>query len=86
MILTAEVVRLIENQIKENPLKEGEIRRLSGMGGLYMTSVRLESPNAQEGVVVKGEMQYWLQYELRLNGTLYCFYGGEPTPKGTSSE
>lgn len=76
MRLTKSMQQLIENQIRSAPLAEGEIRRIAGMGGLFVTEKALHDDTTKDDVVRRDGMEYWFQYALNIDGTTYHFYGG----------
>lgn len=77
MILTNQATSLIEVQLAENPLKEGEVRRMEGMGNLFVTAHMMKNVLSDGEIHVEG-MVYWFLYALRISGVTYYFYGGEP--------
>jgi hypothetical protein len=78
MILTKQSLGLITKQLGNKPLSEQEIRKVEGIGGLYMTLHRLEKKPEEEEVTKNGTT-YWFHYTLRIEGDTYHFYGGEPS-------
>ena len=84
MRLTKSMQRLIETQIKSAPLAEGEIRRIEGMGGLFVTKSALHDDATKDDVIHHGNMKYWFQYALNIDGTVYHFYGGYPSTNQSS--
>jgi hypothetical protein len=84
MKLTKSMQRLIENQIRSAPLAEGEIRRIAGMGGLFVTKSALHDDTTKDDVIHHGKMAYWFQYALDIEGTVYHFYGGLPSTNQAS--
>ncbi len=74
MIVTTQMMAHIERAL-EAPLKAGEMRHIKQLGNLWATTSKLNEN--ENGVVVEGDMTYWLQYQLPLNGITYYFYGGK---------
>lgn len=64
MFLTREMQSLVRNRVRTNPLAEGEVQRIEGMGELYISL-------SDEGMKEKG---YTFMYSLEIDGVAYRFY------------
>lgn len=85
MLLTKQAAKLLKNSIEEKPLQEGEIRHIEAMGGLYVSTSRLDSKQDNalgiDGEVIeikRNGMRYWYQYAVRFGSTCYYVYAGMP--------
>ena len=78
MILTKNAIRLMREQIEGSPIKPEELRRVTGMGNLFMSPTRFAAD--EEGEFVRLGWTYWEMYSLKIDGTIFYFYGGTPNP------
>lgn len=63
MILSTQMQEEIKQRLAASPLYDGEIRRIDGMGDLYVSLTReMHEP-------------YYFQYTLRIDDTPYHFFG-----------
>lgn len=65
MIPTPQMQRLIRDQLRENPLKGDEVRRVEGMGRLY---VSLDRTHAEDCLFL---------YTFEIDGTEYHFFASK---------
>jgi hypothetical protein len=80
MKLTKYAIARMRTQIAEQPVAESEMRRVEGMGNLFMSRKRFVCDD--EGEFIVGSMVYWHQYALMIDGVTYHFYAGaENGPK-----
>lgn len=85
MLLTKQAAKVLKDSIEDKPLQEGEIRHIEAMGGLYITSSRLD-PEQENTLDASGEvvevrkngMKYWYQYAVRFGNARYYVYAGVP--------
>ncbi len=82
MRITEHAVARMRSQIAEQPLHDDEMRRIEGMGDLFM-SLKLHKADA-EGEVNHGGMIYWHQYTMRIDGVIYHFYAGVNAPSSAT--
>jgi len=78
MKITPRAIDIMRAQISEAPLASDELRRVIGIGNLFISHNRL--PVDDDGVCVRLGWTYWFQYSQRIDGELYYFYGGTPDP------
>lgn len=64
-MITKQMVDLLREQLAQQPLGPDDLRRVVGMGELYISRKR----EAQPG--------YYFMYSFELGGVLYCFFGKE---------
>lgn len=74
MKLTNQAIDLMRTQIAKGPFGENEMRRVEGMGGLFM-SPKFYQPD-EDGEIKLAGMVYWKQYSFEIDGVKYYFYGG----------
>lgn len=77
MKLTENALAHMRNTIGKSPLGEGELRRIEPMGNLFVAIKPLAGED-EEGEIVLDNTAYWHQYTLKIDGTVYYFYGGVP--------
>ncbi len=60
------------------PLGMGEMRQITELGNLFVSLQKW--PEDDGGYVIhdNSSMAYWLQYDLKIDGIKYYFYGGDP--------
>ena len=78
MKLTKHAIELMREQIADTPLQPDELRRVKGMGNLFMSPTKFSAD--EEGEFVRMGWTYWEMYSLNIDGTIYYFYGGTPNP------
>ncbi len=78
MKLTKHAIRLMRKQINAEPIKPDELRRVKGLGNLFMSPTRFSAD--EEGEFTRLGWVYWEMYSLKIDGTIYYFYGGSPNP------
>ncbi len=77
MKLTRHAIAHMRGQIAEKPIGDTEMRRVEGMGNLFMSRKRFVAD--EEGEFVIGSMVFWHQYTLKIDGVTYHFYAGTAT-------
>jgi hypothetical protein len=79
MILSTQAKEVLRNAVEQKPLCAGEIRKVQGLGGLYVTLDKLPSEDEEGEIHLNGTV-YWYQYSLILTpgDAPYYFYGGAP--------
>ncbi|MFN3692992.1 MAG: hypothetical protein ACK4SL_02740 [Candidatus Paceibacteria bacterium] len=78
------MMKLTQSAIQEiraslvKPLQVGELRQIEAMGNLFVSIKRF--PEDDHGVAITNDfsMDYWFQYSLKIDDTMYYFYGGTP--------
>ena len=73
--LTAHAIKLMREQIGRKPIGSDELRRIQGMGNLFMSPTRFSSDNDE---FERNGWTYWEMYSLKIDGVIYYFYGGSP--------
>ncbi|MES2749053.1 MAG: hypothetical protein V4606_01530 [Patescibacteria group bacterium] len=60
------------------PLGMGELRQIVDLGNLYVSLQKW--PEDDDGYVIhdNASMSYWFQYDIKIDGIKYYFYGGDP--------
>ena len=76
MKFTAHMIAHMREQINLKAIEPDELRRVKGLGNLFMSTQRF--PEDEEGEFTRLGWTYWFQYSLRIDGELYYFYGGTP--------
>jgi hypothetical protein len=74
MKLTKNMIDHVRSSLAARPLAPQELRRVEGMGDLYVSSSRLAVDD--EGKYRADGMVYWEMYSLRVDGEVRYFYRG----------
>ena len=77
--LTSHAIELIRLQIERKPINSDELRRVQGLGNLFMSRTRFQS---EDGEFEREGWTHWEIYSMKIDGVVYYFYGGSPLHLG----
>ena len=74
--LTSHAIDLMREQISKKPIASDELRRVEGLGNLFMSPTKFASDGED---FERGGWTYWPVYSLRIDGFIFYFYNGHPS-------
>lgn len=76
MKFTTHTITLFRKQIEQKPIEPDELRRVKGLGNLFMSINKF--PVDEEGEFSRLGWTYWFLYSMIIDEATYYFYGGTP--------